>query len=69
LVKGKYSSVAEGNAGGCMPSYCGGSPSLVRILERFNPMGYEEKMGFPSYFQAVKPRSKIPSGKTQTKHL
>ena len=43
LVKGKYSSIAKGNAGGCAPSCCGGSPSLVNIVDLGKALDYSDK--------------------------
>jgi arsenite methyltransferase len=43
LVKEKYSSIAKGNAGGCTPSCCGGSPSLVNIMDLGKALDYAEK--------------------------
>jgi SAM-dependent methyltransferase len=43
LVKEKYSSIATGNAGGCTPSCCGGSPSLVNIMDLGKALDYAEK--------------------------
>jgi len=33
MVKEKYSGIAKGKASGCAPSGCGGSPSLVNIMD------------------------------------
>ena len=43
LVKEKYSSIAKGNADGCAPSCCGGSPSLVNIIALGEVLDYAEK--------------------------
>lgn len=43
LVKEKYSSIATGNADGCAPSCCGGSPSLVNIIDLGKALDYAEK--------------------------
>jgi hypothetical protein len=43
LVKDKYSSIATGTAGGCAPSCCGGSPSLVNIMDLGKALDYAEK--------------------------
>ena len=43
LVKEKYSGIAKGNAGGCTPSCCGGSPSLVNIMDLGKALDYAEK--------------------------
>ena len=43
LVKEKYSSIAKGNAGGCAPSCCGGSPSLVNIVDLGKALDYSDK--------------------------
>ena len=43
LVKEKYSSIAKGTASGCAPSCCGGSPSLVNILDLGKALDYSEK--------------------------
>ena len=43
LVKEKYSGIAKGNADGCAPSCCGGSPSLVNIIELGKALDYADK--------------------------
>jgi arsenite methyltransferase len=43
LVKEKYSGIAKGNAEGCAPSCCGGSPSLVNIIDLGKALDYAEK--------------------------
>ncbi len=43
LVKEKYSGIAKGNAVGCMPSCCGGSSSLVNIVDLGKALDYAEK--------------------------
>jgi arsenite methyltransferase len=43
LVKEKYSGIAKGSASGCAPSCCGGSPSLVNIMDRGKTLDYSEK--------------------------
>jgi arsenite methyltransferase len=43
LVKEKYSGIAKGNADGCAPSCCGGSPSLVNIIDLGKALDYAEK--------------------------
>lgn len=43
MVKEKYSSIAKGTASGCAPSCCGGSPSLVNILDLGKALDYSEK--------------------------
>jgi len=43
LVKEKYSSIAKGKADGCAPSCCGGSPSLVNIIDLGKALDYAEK--------------------------
>jgi len=43
LVKEKYSSIAKGTASGCAPSCCGGSPSLVNILDLGKALDYSGK--------------------------
>lgn len=43
LVKEKYSGIAKGNASGCTPSCCGGSPSLVNIMDLGKALDYAEK--------------------------
>ena len=43
LVKEKYSGIAKGDASGCMPSCCGGSPSLVNIMDLGKALDYAEK--------------------------
>lgn len=43
LVKEKYSSIAKGAAVGCAPACCGGSPSLVNILDLGKALDYAEK--------------------------
>jgi arsenite methyltransferase len=42
-VKEKYSSIAKGNASGCAPSCCGGSLSLVNIIDLGKTLDYAEK--------------------------
>ena len=43
LVKEKYSGIAKGDASGCMPSCCGGSSSLVNIVDLGKALDYTEK--------------------------
>lgn len=43
LVKEKYSGIAMGNADGCAPSCCGGSPSLVNIIDLGKALDYADK--------------------------
>lgn len=43
LVKEKYSAIATGNASGCTPSICGGSPSLITIMDLGKALDYTEK--------------------------
>jgi arsenite methyltransferase len=43
LVKGKYSGIAKGDAIGCGPSCCGGSSSLVNIVDLGKALDYTEK--------------------------
>jgi arsenite methyltransferase len=43
LVKEKYSGIAKGNTDGCAPSCCGGSPSLVNIIDLGKALDYAEK--------------------------
>jgi SAM-dependent methyltransferase len=43
MVREKYSGIAKGNAGGSTPSCCGGSPSLVNIMELGKALDYAEK--------------------------
>ena len=43
LVKEKYSGIAMGNADGCAPACCGGSPSLVNIIDLGKALDYAEK--------------------------
>lgn len=43
LVKEKYSGIAKGNASGCAPSCCGGSPSLVNIMDLGKALDYSDK--------------------------
>jgi SAM-dependent methyltransferase len=43
LVREKYSGIAKGNADGCAPSCCGGSPSLVNIIELGKALDYADK--------------------------
>ena len=43
LVREKYSGIAKGNADGCAPSCCGGSPSLVNIIDLGKALDYAEK--------------------------
>jgi len=43
MVREKYSGIAKGNASGCTPSCCGGSPSLVNIIDMGKALDYAEK--------------------------
>jgi len=43
LVKEKYSAIAKGDASGCTPSCCGGSSSLVNIMDLGKALDYAEK--------------------------
>jgi SAM-dependent methyltransferase len=43
LVKEKYSSIAKSSADSCAPSCCGGSPSLVNIIDLGKALDYAEK--------------------------
>ena len=43
LVKEKYSDIAKGAAVGCAPSCCGGSSSLVNIMDLGKALDYAEK--------------------------
>jgi SAM-dependent methyltransferase len=43
MVREKYSSIAKGATGGCAPSCCGGSPSLVNIMDMGKALDYAEK--------------------------
>jgi len=43
MVREKYSGIAKGNASGCTPSCCGGSPSLVNIMDLGKALDYAEK--------------------------
>jgi SAM-dependent methyltransferase len=43
MVREKYSGIAKGNASGCTPSCCGGSPSLVNIMDLGKALDYTEK--------------------------
>jgi SAM-dependent methyltransferase len=43
MVKEKYSSVAKGNADSCVPSCCGGSPSLIPLMDLGKALDYSEK--------------------------
>lgn len=43
MVREKYSGIAKGNAGGCAPSCCGGSSSLVNILDLGKALDYADK--------------------------
>jgi len=43
LVKEKYAQVAEGDGGGCMPSCCGGTPSLIAIQDLGKSLDYTEE--------------------------
>jgi arsenite methyltransferase len=42
-VKEKYSAIAKGDASGCAPSCCAGSPSLVNIMDLGKALDYAEK--------------------------
>jgi hypothetical protein len=55
MVREKYSGIAMGNGSGCMPSCCGGSPSLVTIVHLGKALDYSEKVVFFAYVRAVKP--------------
>ena len=43
MVREKYSGIAKGNADGCGPSCCGGSPSLINIMDLGKALDYAEK--------------------------
>lgn len=43
MVREKYSGIAKGNASGCAPSCCGGSPSLITIMDLGRALDYAEK--------------------------
>jgi arsenite methyltransferase len=43
LVKEKYSGIANGIADGCTRSCCGGSPSLVNIIDLVKALDYAEE--------------------------
>ena len=43
LVIGKYSEIAKGERGGCIPSCCDGSTSLIKIKELGKALEYEEE--------------------------
>lgn len=43
LVAEKYAEVAEGKSGGCMPSCCDGSGSIITIKELGKALDYEEE--------------------------
>ena len=43
MVREKYSGIAKGNASGCTPSCCGGSPSLVNIMDLGKALDYSDK--------------------------
>jgi len=43
MVREKYSGIAKGSASGCTPSCCGGSPSLVNIIDLGKALDYAEK--------------------------
>jgi len=43
MVREKYSGIAKGNASGATPSCCGGSPSLVNIMDLGKALDYAEK--------------------------
>jgi len=43
MVREKYSGIAKGNASGCTHSCCGGSPSLVNIIDMGKALDYAEK--------------------------
>ena len=57
MVREKYSGIAKGNASGCTPSCCGGSPSLVNIMDLGKALDY---CGKGSFFSAR--RGKLGSG-------
>ena len=43
LVIEKYSEIAKGESGGCMPSCCDGSTPLITIKELGKALDYEEE--------------------------
>jgi arsenite methyltransferase len=43
MVREKYSGIAKGDVVGCAPSCCGGSPSLVNIIDLGKALDYAEK--------------------------
>lgn len=43
LVRGKYAVIAKGDAGGCVPSCCGGSSPLATIMDLGKALDYTEK--------------------------
>jgi len=43
LVMEKYSGIAKGDAGGCAPSCCGGSSSLVNIMDLGKTLEYTQE--------------------------
>jgi len=43
MVREKYSGIAKGSASGCTPSCCGGSPSLVNIMDLGKALDYAER--------------------------
>ena len=43
LVKEKYSGIAKGIADSCAPSCCGGSPSLIPLMDLGKALDYSGK--------------------------
>jgi len=43
MVREKYSGIAKGSGSGCTPSCCGGSPSLINIMDLGKALDYAEK--------------------------
>jgi arsenite methyltransferase len=43
LVQGRYSVIAKGDASGCAPSCCGGSPPFISIMDMGKALDYTQK--------------------------
>ncbi len=43
MVREKYAGIAMGSVAGCSPSCCGGSPSLINIMDRGRVLDYGDK--------------------------
>lgn len=43
LVRGRYAAIAKGDAGGCDPACCGGSPPLATLVDLGKVLEYTER--------------------------